>query len=187
MSGLGASRRPEQLWLLAGALLLLALLAWAVMTVALVHGRAADRLADVGPRHARVAGLLQGSGQLAQQEQALKNNLTDYVYPADGDAGQIGNLSLQRVRDAASVRGLRVTSSQVAAPREDQGFERIGLSLRVEGDWESMQALLTDLARQRPAIYSQTVQFNVQGAAMAGRRQTVVGQFELYVLKERRP
>jgi len=184
MSGLGASRRPEQLWLLAGALLLLALLVWAVATVALAHGRAVDRLTDVGPRHARVAGLLQGSERLAQQAQALKNNLLDYVYPADGDAGQIGNLTLQRVRDAASARGLRVASSQVAAPREDKGFDRIGLSLRVEGDWASMQALLTELARQRPAIYSQTVQLNAQGGAM---RQTVAGQFELYVLKERRP
>ncbi|MCL1961095.1 MAG: type II secretion system protein GspM [Desulfovibrionaceae bacterium] len=187
MKSLGQARRPEQLWLLAGALLLLALLTSAVAKVIAVHRNAASRLEQIEPRHARIAGLLQSSEPLAQAGQAIEANLTEFAYPADGEAGQTGNLTLQRVRDAASARGLRVASSQVAAPREDKGFERIGLSLRVEGDWEQMQALLAELARQRPAIYSQTVQINALGGAMPGRRLEVAGQFELYVLKERRP
>jgi general secretion pathway protein M len=185
MKSLGQARRPEQLWLLAGALLLLVLLMLAVVKVVALHRAAASRLAEIEPRYARVAGLLQNSERLTAADKAVQASLTDFLAPAKGDAGQLGNLTLQRVRDAASARGLRVSSSQVAAPREEQGFERIGLSLRVEGDWEQMQALLTELARQRPAIYSQTVQISAQGGGMAGRKATVVGQFEFYVLKER--
>jgi general secretion pathway protein M len=152
-----------------------------------VHGRAADRIAEVEPRHARIAGLLQSGERLAQSDQTLKANLAEYVYAPDSDLGQIGNQALQRVRDIASARGLRVTSTQVTAPREDKGFDRVGLSLRVEGDWSQLQALLGELARQRPAIYSDTVQIGGQGGYVEGRPFVVMAQFELYVLKERRP
>jgi len=184
---LTTARRPEHLWLLTGALLLLALLAWAALFTLSVHGSAASRLAEVEPRHARIAGLLQNNEQIAQSDQALKANLTEYVYPSEEDPGQIGNLALQKVRDIASGHGLRVASSQVAVPRENKGFDRIGLSLRVEGDWPQLQSLLRDLARQRPVIYSDTVQIGSQGGYAPGRPITVSAQFELYVLKERRP
>ena len=180
-------RRPEQLWLLAAALIVLAVLIPAVVKVVAVHRSASSRLAQIDPRYARVAGLLQSSEQLTKADQAIKASLADFLYPAEGDAGQVGNQTLQRVRDLASGRGLRVASSQVAAPREDQGFDRIGLSMRVEGDWEQMQALLTELARQRPAIYSQTMQISAQLGTQPGRRVDVAAQFELYVLKERQP
>jgi general secretion pathway protein M len=185
MSRLGQARRPEQLWLLAGALLLLALLILAVAKVVAVHRSATSRLADIEPRFARVAGLLQNNARLSSADKTIKASVDRFLYPAEGDASQIGNQALQRVRDIATAKGLRVSSSQAAAPREDQGFDRIGLSLRVEGDWEQIQALLTELARQQPAIYSQTVQINAQVISVPGHGPTVAGQFELYVLKER--
>jgi general secretion pathway protein M len=180
-------RRPEQLWLLVAAGVLLALLLWLVATAVSVHRSAAQRLGEIGPRYARVAGLLQNNERLAQVEQALKANLTEFIYPPEGDASQVGNLALQRVRDLATARGLRVASSQVTPAREDKGFDRIGLSLRAEGDWAQMQGLLAELAGQRPAIFSDTVQISAQGGGLPGRRLDVSGQLELYVLKERRP
>ena len=77
--------------------------------------------------------------------------------------------------------------SQAAAPRDDKGFDRIGLSLRVEGDWPQLVALLRDLPRQRPVIHTGTLQLGVQQQGMRDAPQVVFGQFDLYVLKERRP
>lgn len=186
---LAALKRPEHLWLLAAGLLLLLLLALMGLKVLSVHRNASRLLADVQPRHARIAGLLQSTDLLAQSTKALQANLTDYVYPIEGDPGQIGNQALQQVRDLATAQGLRVTSSQVAAPREDRGFDRIGLTLRIEGDWPQLLVLMRELARQRPAIYTDTVQFGTQGNFSQGRPSATVVtvQFALYVLKERKP
>ena len=180
-------QRPEVLWLLlAGALLLLAL-GWASWTVVVKYRQASGLLADIEPRHARLAGMLQNRELLAQADSALQANLAEYVSPAEEDPGQIANAALQRVRELASARGLRVTSSQTAAPREDNGFDRIGLSLRVEGDWPELVGLLGELPRQRPAVYAATVQLGVQGFGGQGAPQTLFGNLELFVLKERRP
>jgi len=185
---LASMRRPEHLWLLAAALVLLLALALMGFKVLSVHRNASRLLADIQPRYARVAGLLQSTELIGKSTQALQANLTEYVYPAEGDPGQIGNQALQQVRDIANARGLRVTSSQVAAPREDRGFDRIGLSLRVEGDWPQMLTLMRELARQRPAIYSDIVQISSQGNFSQTRGVTVIStQFDLYVLKERKP
>ena len=180
-------QRPEFLWLLlAGALMLLAL-GWASWTVVVKHRQASGLLADIEPRHARLAGMLQNKELLAQAESALQANFSEYVSPAEEDPGQIANAALQRVRELAGGRGLRVASSQTTAPRDENGFDRIGLSLRVEGDWPALVALLRELAQQRPALYIQSVQLGIQGFGHQGAPQTLFGNLELYVLKERRP
>ena len=142
-----ARPRPEALWLLIAGALLLALLAWASWTVVAKYRQASAVLAEIEPRHARLAGLLQNQELLAQTDSALQANLIEHVGTAEEDPGQTGNAALQRVRELAAARELRVTSSQTAAPREDNGFDRIGLSLRVEGDWPALVALLRELAQ----------------------------------------
>ena len=180
--------RPEPRWLALGALAVLLLaLAAAALWVAGVHQRAAARLAELEPRHARLAGLLQSGERLTQSQQALQANLAQFVHPPETDAAQLGNTVLQRVRELATARGLRVTSSQAATPREDKGFDRIGLNLRVEGDWPQLVALLRELAQLRPAVYTSTLQLGVQHGGAQGGPQTVFGNLDLYVLKERRP
>ena len=180
--------RPEPRWLALGALAVLLLaLAAAALWVAGVHQRAAARLAELEPRHARLAGLLQSGERLTQSQQALQANLAQFVHPPEADAAQLGNTVLQRVRELATARGLRVTSSQAATPREDKGFDRIGLNLRVEGDWPQLVALLRELAQLRPAVYTSTLQLGVQHGGAQGGPQTVFGNLDLYVLKERRP
>ena len=63
-------RRAETLWLLAGGALLLLALAWAVTTTFTKHRQAAARLAEIEPRHARLAGLLEGSERFVQADAA---------------------------------------------------------------------------------------------------------------------
>lgn len=182
--------RPEQLWLLLAALILIALVVGAFTFTLRVHGRAADMLTQIDPRYARISGLLQKQEQIAQTGKALDASLAQYVYPPDGDASQIGNQVLQKVRDLASAQGLRVTSSQSQPPKEDNdhpGLDRIVINLRIEGDWNALQELLAGLTRLTPVIYQNSVQLNGQnGGRVIDNKMplNVSGQFDLYVLQE---
>ena len=185
--------RPEQIWLLLAALVLIVLAVAAATFTLGVHARAAQALGEIEPRYARVSGLLQKQEQIGQASKALDASLTQYVYPQSGDASQIGNQVLQKVRDLAAARELRVTSSQAQPAKEDNdhpGLARIAVNLRIEGDWDALQGLLADLTRQTPAIYQNTVQLIAQGGgrlADAKAPLTVSGQLDLYVLQEHKP
>lgn len=190
MSTARGIRNPEKLWFVLGAAVLLLCLGAFVWWALGVHQRAADRLAEIEPRHARLAGMLQDKERFSQAQQALQANLAMYVYPPDADASQVGNNVLQRVRELAGAQGLRVTSSQTTAAREDKdhpGFERVGISLRLEGDWNQFQRLWPALADQRPAVYGETVQLQAQGARSRELPGNIQVQLNLFVLKERQP
>lgn len=184
--------RPELLWLLAAGALLLAVAGWAGWAVVTKYRQATSQLAEIEPRHARLAGLLHSQDVLSQAATRLQANLADYVHPAAADPSQLGNTALQRVRELATRHGLRIASSQTSAPRDEDGFERIGLNLRIEGDWPGIAALLSDLAAQRPAIYYASLQMGQQqGNRRRAGQDTLVDeifvQLDLYVLKERQP
>ncbi|MBS0501896.1 MAG: hypothetical protein H6927_06370 [Burkholderiaceae bacterium] len=179
--------RPELLWLLAAGALLLALLAWSSWFVVSRHQQAAAQLAAIDPRYARLTGLIQHKDEFAQMSQAVQANLQQFVYPAGQDAGQVGNNALQRVRELATARDLRISSSQAAAPRDEHGFDRIGLVLRIEGQWPQLVGFLRELVQQRPAIYTTNMQLAVQFGGMPGTSPVVLAQLDLYVLQERRP
>jgi general secretion pathway protein M len=185
---LNRTLRPEQAWLLLVALLLVLAVAFVVFFTARVHTHAAQTLEQIEPRYARISGLLHNQTQIAQAGQTLESSLTRYVYPESGDASQIGNQALQKVRDLATAQGLRVVSSQSQTAKQDNdhpGLDRIGIEVRIEGDWNELQKLLAELPRQMPAIYLSTLQLTNQGVMMAGpdAPSTISGQFDLYVLK----
>lgn len=179
--------RPELLWLLAAGALLLALLAWSSWFVVSRHQQAAAQLAAIDPRYARLTGLIQHKDEFAQMSQAVQANLQQFVYPAGQDAGQVGNNALQRVRELATQRGLRVSSSQAAQPKEDKdtGLDRIDLSLAVEGDWASALGLLRDLSAVRPAVFTGVAGVSAQGAGTAGRPHVATFRLSLFVLRQR--
>jgi general secretion pathway protein M len=178
-------QRPEVLWIVAAAAVLLLAGLWACWFTWTKYQQAHQRLAEIEPRYARLAGLLQNGERLALADSALKANLANYVYGAGDDANQIGNTALQQVREMATKQGLRVTSSQVTPPRDEQGFDRIGLNIRVEGEWPQLVALLGQLAQQQPLVQYGNLQIGtVYSGPKAG--QEVFGFFDLYVLKERR-
>lgn len=183
--------RPELLWLLLAGALLLAATSWAGWTVVTKYRQAASQLAEIEPRHARLAGLMHSQDTLSQAAARLQANLADYVYPADADPSQLGNAALQLVRELATRHDLRVSSSQAGAPQDDHGFDRIGLNLRIEGDWDGIVALLAELSAQRPAVYYNSLQLGPQrGGRRAGTQADAVDvfvQLDLYVLKGRQP
>ncbi len=179
------ARRPERLWLLLWGALLLAALAGAASYAWAKHRWAVNRLADIEPRYARLAGLRDAGPQIDALQRDLAGNLAQFAYPADGDTAQVGNAALQRVRELATAAQLRVSSSQVLAPRDVEGFQRIGLNLVVEGDWGQVLQFLQALARQRPMIHGERIQLTSRGSPAAGAPQVMVGNFGFYVLKAR--
>ena len=104
MSTARGIRNPEKLWFVLGAAVLLLCLGAFVWWALGVHQRAADRLAEIEPRHARLAGLLQDNEQIALADQALQTNLALYLHPSEADAVQIGNSVLQRAHFVGEVR-----------------------------------------------------------------------------------
>jgi general secretion pathway protein M len=182
--------RPEQIWLLLAALIVIVLIVGGAVFTLGVHMRAAQALAQIEPRYARISGVLYKQEQIKRASQTLGMSLAQYVYPQSGDASQIGNQVLQKVRDLATARDLRVTSSQSQPAKEDNdhpGLDRIAVNLRIEGDWSALQGLLADLTRQTPAIYQNTLQLTAQGGGRfmnVTMPLTVSGQFDLYVLQE---
>lgn len=177
-------RRPEHLWLLlAAATLLGALLAGALWVYA-KHRWAVSTLEAIGPRYARLAGLRDGGEHIEALTQALRENLSLYVHGAEGDPAQVGNGVLQRVRERAGAAGLRVVSSQVLVPREEEGFSRVGLNLQLEGEWPQLVGLLNTLAAQRPMVYVEQVQFINRGGQQPDGPQTLGVTLNLFVLKE---
>ena len=97
-------KHPPTLWLSIGAAVLLALLLAAGGFAASVYGQATRQLADIEPRHARLAGLLQNKELLTQAESALDANSSQFIGAASEDPIQLGNTALQRVRDLATAR-----------------------------------------------------------------------------------
>ena len=180
------AQRPELLWLLAAAAVLLCGLSWASWTVFAKYRQAASWLAETEPRHARMAGLLHSQPELAAASAQIQANLRAYVYPAEDEPSHTANTALQRVRELAARHDLRVSSSQTSAPREENGFDRIGLNLRIEGTWPGVLALLGDLATLQPAIYYNSLQLGSRGRG-ASDDDTGFVQLDLYLLKERQP
>lgn len=177
--------RPEHVWLLIAAAAVLLATVLGLSYVVRKHQWATDTLEAVGPRAARLSGLLQNGEQLATEQAALKANLTEYAYPADRVSDEVGNAALQRVRELATARGLRVASSQVTAPKEDKGFDQVGLQLRLEGEWASMVALMSELSAVRPVVFVDTAQLSVQGVGDVARPHNVALQLGLFVLRQR--
>lgn len=180
--------RAEHWWLALLAALLLALTLAGAAYVVRKHRWAARAMSDAAPRIARLGGLAQSGDALAQVQQRLRANLGQFVWDGAQDAAAVGNTALQRVREQAAQHGLRVNSSQSAvAPQGEEGFTRINLDVRVEGEWPALLAWLDDISGTRPTTYLDTAQINpaVGGATENGVPVHVTASLNLFVLQHR--
>ncbi|HPK31311.1 MAG: hypothetical protein KDF67_01830 [Ottowia sp.] len=179
-------RRPETAWIALAAAALLALLVLGLGYVGLKHRWATSTVDSIDPRYARLTGLLQNGELLAGADKRLQDNLVLYVYPADRDAAQVGNVVLQQVRDLANTREMRVTSSQVSPVKDEKGFDRIGVNIRLEGSWDALQLLVHDLADLRPMVYAGSIQLAPRGMSRTAADAVITVQLDLFVLRQHR-
>jgi general secretion pathway protein M len=166
-------------------LLLLAALgggiAWFVQGI---HTADEERLETIEPRFARLAGLATDKGELAAAVAATKLAVSRHIYPASREASQAGNDAQQRARDVFSRAGLEVLSSQVMPAKPGKQFDRIPITVRVEGEFLVLQTALAAMPSLSPTLFVEG--FNVQ--TIAGPKPDVprlVVQIDLFVLRAR--
>lgn len=170
-------------------LILLALLSLPLMVVGIYvyqkHHWASNRLDELEPRYARLLGLEANSDVLAKAQAQGQNLIAQYVYPQKQDTNQTGNTVQQRIRSILVAAGLDIASSQVLPAKEEKGFERIPLSVRAEGEMVALQAALTGLAAEKPAILLDTLVVQGYGAPNKNGVQRLSVQLNLSVLRRR--
>ena len=181
MKSIPARQKIALLVLLLALLLPLALLGFYAVQQ---HRQADSRLQELQPRYARLLGMQQHADELDKARGQAREMLKKYTYPAAQEVSQAGNDAQQRVRNTFSAAGLNIVSSQVLPAKAEKPFDRIGLSVRAEGDLLALQTALVGLSGQSPAILVDG--FNVQtiGAARADKPQRLGVQFSLSVLRE---
>ena len=137
----------------------------------------------VVPRYARLTGLEQEAPRLDERLAEATRQLSQYVYPASVDATQAGNDAQQRVRSVLSAAGLTVVSSQVLPNKPEQGFDRIGLSVRVEGELLHLQSALAVIPSLTPVVLIDSINVQVMGLQRADRPQAPAVQLNVSVLR----
>lgn len=148
------------------------------------HVWATEQLAQLEPRYARLVGLGESGPAIDAALVERRNLLARNVYPPTQDVARAGSDGLQRARDVFVKAGLEVTSSQVLAPKEVEGFDRIPLVLQVGGELAAFQAALIVLPSQGPSLFIEG--FNVQAAGMRpDGPQRITVQVKLFVLRAR--
>ena len=146
------------------------------------HQWAQDRISELEPRYARLLGMQESRESLVQASERAQAQLAQYLYPQEQDANQTGNDAQQRIRSILTSSGLVIASSQVLAPKEEKGFERIPLSVRAEGEMLALQTALAGLAEQKPAILMDSIVVQGYGAPVKGVQNLAV-QFNFTVLR----
>lgn len=169
------------------ALLLLPLLG-AGWYVAHKHAWARERLEQLAPRYARLLGLEAQRSDLQAARQRATGAYAQYVYPPAADEAQTGNQLQQKVRDIFSAAGLQTISSQVLPAKQDQGFDRVTLAVRTEGEIIGVQSALAVLGNQQPLIMIDELTIQVLGGLNNLNPKfapKLSAQFTLSVLRER--
>lgn len=177
--------RRQLLWSAALWLLLIgALLAFAVQGVWTVHRHADEQLQTLEPRMARLMGLGSDKARLAATTQDVQRQIERHAYPASRDATQAGNDAQQRARELFTRAGLEVATIQVLPPRQTGTFDRIPITLRVDGELAALQAALATLPASAPTLFVDG--FNLQGANGADpSAPRVMAELQLFALRAR--
>jgi general secretion pathway protein M len=149
------------------------------------HLAVTKRMEEVEPRHARLQGLLASTDALARAQNEAQGVVAQYVYPAEGDANQVGNAAQQSVRNLFTTAGLQIVSSQVLPAKAEKHYDRVPLTVRAEGDLIALQSAMVALSGQSPAILVRGLNVQTVGAVRADTPQRLAAQFEMFVLKGR--
>lgn len=147
---------------------------------------AESKLTELEPRYARLIGLDASKLRLVRAIASSADFVNRFAYPATLDVSQAGNDAQQKIRSITTGAGLSITSSQVLAPKSETHFDRIPLTVRLEGELPALQAALTVLATQSPAIHFDGFNVTTYGQVKAETAQRLVLQFNLFVLRARK-
>ncbi len=151
--------------------------------VALQHKSIESQLADMEPRYARLLGLSSRKSELIAASLSAKNQLKRAAYSAEQTLSIAGNEAQQRIRALFADSRLNVISIQVLPVKAEDGFDRIPIELKVEGDLTGIQNALALLMAQQPQVFIDDVALQTIGAVRPASIQLLGGQFLFSVLR----
>lgn len=163
-----------------------ALLTFAVSRVWLVHESTRQQLESLEPRYARMAGLDTERVRLQAVSTQASQALARHVYATGRDVSQAGNDAQQRVREVFSKAGLDVVSIQLLPAKPTPQFDRIPVTLRVEGEVTALQAALAALPTTLPTLFVEGFTMQSASGLKPDGPVRVVAQFDLFALRARR-
>lgn len=161
----------------------LLLLLGAAYAVWIKHQRVQGLLADIAPRHARLQGLSAHNAELQVLAAKATEQLSLLTYPATQDVTKAGNDAQQRIRSLFADSRLDIISIQVLPAKENGKFDRIALTLRVEGDLAGIQTALEKLSTQTPVVTLDSMTLQTIGAVRPASIQRLSGQFGFSVFR----
>lgn len=141
-----------------------------------------SQLDKLEPRFARILGIQRSEDKLDSGLKVVNERISAFVFPDEMDATQAGNAAQQSVRSVLTTAGMAVVSSQVLPTKTDQGFERISLSVRAEGELIHLQAALAVLPSLTPVILVDGINIQVTGRQTADKPQRLAAELKLSVL-----
>ena len=180
-----AAVRRESIVLALTVMVLLMPLLLLGLYVSQKHQWAQEQLNQLEPRYARLLGLRERADDLKSIEANVQNRLRQYVYPSGQEISQAGNDAQQRVRGVFSAAGLDVVSSQVLPPKDEQDFDRISISVRLEGELLGLQSALAVLPGMTPVVLVDGMSVQTIGLPKPDVPQRLAIQFNLSVLRAR--
>ena len=148
--------------------LLLLPVAWGVQWLAHKHIYLQQSLEEIEPRYARLKGLQEKEQELAQALEAANAIKARVLYPAQGDATQLGNGVQNRLRSAMVKSGLVIASSQVKLQMvgAEPAVEQIQIHMVAEGNLSQIQLAFMGLQEVQPMVWLEELQINVRGNVM---------------------
>ena len=154
-------------------------------TVWVKHNRVTGIVADLEPRYARMQGLLARGAEVRAMDAKAQELLLQLAYPATQDLAKTGNEAQQRIRSLFTDSQLDVVSIQVMPGKVEGKFDRISISMRVEGGMPGFQVALERLAAQSPVILVDSMTLQTVGTARPASVQRTGGQFVFSVFRIR--
>ena len=159
-----------------------------VATVAFLfskHFWARERLAELEPRYARLIGIESSAPALDKALIERRALLGRHAYPASQDVARAGSEAQQRARELFTKAGLEVSSTQVLPAKAVDGFDRIPVVIRVDGDLAALQGALVVLPAQSPSLFVEALNVQNTNLPKADVAQRLSVQINLFVLRAR--
>jgi general secretion pathway protein M len=181
MAAIPVRTRNAMLFVAAVVLLLGAAIAFVVSK----HLWAQDRLAELEPRYARLIGIEASGPALDKALIERRALLGRHAYPASQDVARAGSEAQQRARELFTKAGLEVSSTQVLPAKAVDGFDRIPVVIRVDGDLAALQGALVVLPAQSPSLFVEALNVQTSGMPKADAAQRLSVQINLFVLRAR--
>ena len=174
-------------------LVLLALL-WALFYFWSLRQDFAQQIDAIEPRTSRLLGIMQSAEQLSNASSEARGALRDLVLPAGRDSANVAASLQQDVREVMTDAGLSISGSQILPTRRAEGYDRLILDIRAEGNVDALNEALAELELLRPMVFIESVKIKPTRTRASRRRQQqqqqVVGdprklsaQFKLFALR----